>query len=69
MTNDKIISTHWQALRQCTSQRQFDQQIEHLIFDWDSNHCGLDGRACIAIGLVNRSSHAVQARQKPIAPP
>jgi hypothetical protein len=60
LTNKDIFDLHWKELRKCDSQQEFDHQINHLIFDWDSNHCGLESRACVAVGIVNRSSQEIK---------
>ena len=59
LTNDKIFEHHWRHLRMCRSQQDFDRQINHMLFDWDSNHCGIESRACIAIGVINRSCQEI----------
>ena len=59
LTNKALFEYHWRHLRLCESQQDFDKQIDHMLFDWDSNHCGIESRACIAIGIVNRSSQEI----------
>lgn len=58
-TNSQIIDKHSKMLAQCRSSTQFVEQIRHLVYDWDSNHTGLEARGCVALGILNNSRHAL----------
>lgn len=58
-TNNQIISKHSKAFNRCRSSAEFLQQIKHLVYDWDSNHTGLEARGCVALGIVNNSRHSL----------
>lgn len=58
-TNSQIIDKHSKMLAQCRSSTQFVDQIRHLVYDWDSNHTGLEARGCVALGILNNSRHAL----------
>lgn len=58
-TNSQIIKKHSKMLAQCRSSTQFVEQIRHLVYDWDSNHTGLEARGCVALGILNNSRHAL----------
>lgn len=58
-TNSQIINKHSKMLAQCRSSTQFVEQIRHLVYDWDSNHTGLEARGCVALGILNNSRHAL----------
>eukprot|EP01052_Picozoa_sp_SAG31_P008229 SAG31_NODE_411_length_15982_cov_7.055027_1_plen_4456_part_00 len=60
LTNENILDKHWSAFRKCDSQQKFYRQLSHLVFDWDSNHCGLEARHCIAIAVINRATQPVE---------
>lgn len=40
------------------STRQLESHI-CVHADWDSNHCGLEARHCVAIAVVNRAHYPV----------
>jgi hypothetical protein len=59
LSNEHIVDKHWKGFRKCVTQKKFDEQLDHLIFDWDSNHCGLEARHCVAIAVVNRAADRI----------
>lgn len=59
LTNAQIVAKHAQLLSQCRSSTDFVTQLRHLVYDWDSNHTGLEARGCVALGIVNNSRHAL----------
>lgn len=59
LSNSQLINKHSRALEQCQSTTQFLEQVKHLVFDWDSNHTGLEARACVALGILNNSRHSL----------
>lgn len=58
-TNNQIINKHSNAFNRCRSSAEFLQQIKHLVYDWDSNHTGLEARGCVALGILNNSRHSL----------
>jgi hypothetical protein len=40
LSNDNIIQKHFVQFHRCKTQADFEQQLWHLLFDWDSNHTG-----------------------------
>lgn len=58
-TNSQIIQKHSKRFAQCRSSTQFLEQLKHLVFDWDSNHTGLEARGCVAVGILNSSRHSL----------
>uniref|UniRef100_K3XCA2 PDZ domain-containing protein n=1 Tax=Globisporangium ultimum (strain ATCC 200006 / CBS 805.95 / DAOM BR144) TaxID=431595 RepID=K3XCA2_GLOUD len=58
-TNTQIIQKHSKRFAQCRSSTQFLEQLKHLVFDWDSNHTGLEARGCVALGILNNSRHSL----------
>lgn len=59
LTNSQLISKHSRLLEQCQTTAQFMQQIKHLVFDWDSNHTGLEARGCVALSILNNSRQSL----------
>lgn len=56
LTNHELFALHSQTLTSnCTSQSAFVQTLAHLVFDWDSNHVGLEARPVLALGMINHS--------------
>ncbi|KAF0691491.1 Aste57867_17293 [Aphanomyces stellatus] len=59
LSNQGIISKHSEAMKRCTSPGDFPNILNHLVYDWDGNHTGLEARACIALGIMNNSRQSV----------
>ncbi|CCI10611.1 unnamed protein product [Albugo candida] len=59
LSNSRLLQKHSHLIDQCTSETQFLQQIQHLIYDWDSNHTGILARGCVALGIYNNSHDAL----------
>ncbi|OQR95897.1 vacuolar protein sorting-associated protein [Thraustotheca clavata] len=59
LSNSGIVTKHSRAMQTCTSTGQFQHVIDHLVFDWDGNHTGLEARACLALGIINNSSQSI----------
>lgn len=58
-TNAPIVDKRSRLLAQCRSSTQFVERIGHLVFDWNPNHTGLEARGCVAVGILNNSSHSL----------
>ncbi|RHY43764.1 hypothetical protein DYB34_004321 [Aphanomyces astaci] len=59
LSNNAIVAKHSDALDKATSPTDFAGVLNHLVYDWDGNHTGLEARACMALGLVNNSRQSV----------
>ncbi|TMW59036.1 hypothetical protein Poli38472_007181 [Pythium oligandrum] len=59
LSNNQIIAKHSAMLNECGSMSEFMAQLKHLVYDWDSNHTGLEARGCIALGILNNSRHSL----------
>ncbi|CAK4295674.1 unnamed protein product [Aphanomyces euteiches] len=59
LSNQSIVQKHSNALQSCTSSSGFPNILNHLVYDWDSNHTGLEARACVALGIMNNSRQSI----------
>ncbi|RHY34366.1 hypothetical protein DYB32_000989 [Aphanomyces invadans] len=60
LSNQAIVAKHSAALaKRCTSPADVAVILNHLVYDWDGNHTGLEARACMALGIVNNSRQSV----------
>nr|CCA16548.1 vacuolar protein sortingassociated protein putative [Albugo laibachii Nc14] len=59
LSNSRLLQKHSHLIDLCTSETQFLQEIQHLIYDWDSNHTGILARGCVALGIYNNSHDAL----------
>ncbi|GLE11129.1 hypothetical protein PINS_up023437 [Pythium insidiosum] len=64
LTNAQIMAKHARMLSDCRSSSEFMRQIKHLVYDWDSNHTGLEARGCVVVGIVNNSRHPLLVQPK-----
>jgi hypothetical protein len=55
-----IVSKHFRRFHGCESVAEFERQLWHLIFDWDSNHTSVNARKCVCIGVLNKSASAIR---------
>ena len=59
LSNHQIIAKHSTALGHFQSRVDFVRILHHLVFDWDSNHQGIDARHCTSLAIINSSRNAI----------
>jgi len=64
LSNSQLIRKHSDALCRSFSSVKFHEILNHLVYDWDSNHRGLEARRCIALGILNNSRHPIVIKSK-----
>ena len=59
-SNAAIVSKHFRRFHECQSVAEFERQLWHMLYDWDSNHTTVNACKCVCIGVLNKSASTIR---------